>query len=115
MQKAQPTCQSLFKKTVSREQYSDLQELLNYHLIKRYHEELAENPNLKTNEFLHKHRTRILTKRQLMAFYKELGYKNPSASAREYIRTKHLETVSYHQIEEYIKQLRQSAERFINS
>lgn len=104
-----------FEKTVSREQYNELQDILNYYLINRYREELAENPNMKTNEFLHKHRIRILTKRQLLAFYQELGYKNPSESARRYIRTKHLETVSYHQIKEYIKQLKESVERFVNS
>ena len=104
-----------FKKSVSREQYADLQDVLNYYLWERYQEEKEDNPNLKTNEFLHKHRMRVLTKRQLMAFYEKLGYKNPSASAREYIRTKHLETINYSLIESYIRQLRTSAEEFLNT
>ena len=104
-----------FKKSVSREQYAELQETLNYHLWERYQEERRRYPNMKTNEFLHKHRMRILTKKQLTAFYEKLGYKNPSASAREYIRTKHLETVNYCLIETYIEQLRQSAQMFMST
>jgi len=104
-----------FKKTVDKAKYTELQEILNYYLLERYHREKAEYPNLKTNEFLYKHRMRVLTKPQLTAFYKMLGYKNPSASAREYIRTKHLETVNFNQLESYIDQLRNAAERFLNT
>lgn len=104
-----------FRKSVSREQYADLQEILNFYLWERYEAEKAENPNLKTNEFLHKHRMRILTKSQLTDFYHRLAYANPSASAREYIRTKHLETVNYALIETYIRQLRTAADLFLNS
>lgn len=104
-----------FKKSVSREQYAELQETLNYHLWERYQEERRRYPNMKTNEFLHKHRMRILTKKQLTAFYEKLGYKNPSESARKYIRTKHLETVNYCLIETYIEQLRQSAQMFMST
>lgn len=104
-----------FKRSVSRERYSDLQDTLNYYLWERYQEEREQYPNLKTNEFLYKHRIRLLTKKQLTAFYEKLGYKNPSASAREYIRTKHLETVNYCLIETYIDQLKQSAQTFMST
>lgn len=104
-----------FKKSVSRERYSDLQDTLNYYLWERYQEEREQYPNLKTNEFLHKHRMRILTKKQLTAFYEKLGYKNPSESAKQYIKRKNLETVNYCLIETYIDQLKEAAIKFLNS
>ena len=104
-----------FKKSVSREQYSNLQDTLNYYLWEQYETEKAKYPGLKTNEFLYRHQLRILTKRQLMALYEKLGYKNPDESARQYIRTRHLETVNYCLIEEYIRQLRTAAEKFLST
>ena len=103
------------KKAVSRQQYTELQELLNAHLWERYQEEIEKYPNMKTNEFLFKHRMRILTKAQLTDFYTKLGYKSPSECARRYINRKKLETVSYSLIEAYIDQLKEAAERFMNS
>lgn len=103
-------------KAVSKEQYQELQSTVNYYLSLQYQAEQLKNPNLKPAEFLYRHSERIFTKPQLKAFYDKIGgYANPDEAARRFINRRNIETVSYSLIENYIKQLRQSADTFLNS
>ena len=103
-------------KAVSKEQYQELQSTVNYYLSMQYQAEQLKNPHLKPAEFLYRHNERIFTKAQLKAFYDKIGgYANPDEAARRFINRRNIETVSYSLIENYIKQLRQSADTFLNS
>lgn len=103
-------------KAISRSQYNDLQDTINAYLLMQYEAERRSNPKIKTIDFVNRNSGRIFTKSQLTNLLDRIGgYTNIDQAARRIINRYNLETVSYSLIENYIEQLRQSADRFLIS
>lgn len=95
--------------------YTRLVNTLNNNLIVRYRELKSKGKVVSVNEFITKYEDFIFTRRQLTDLYNRLGYKSPEVQASKYKRTHKLECYSLKQIQDYVKAIRRSADRFINT
>lgn len=108
-------------KSVTREQYNDVQDRLNLHLLEAFEKEQKQH-SMTIPEFVYRHQDKILTPKQLMEFLRVIKtedgkavYDDPKQTSYKIIERRHLQTIKFKQIETYIEVLRKSADEFLKT
>ena len=99
-------------KSVSKKRYENLQEELNYYLIKRYKALKTKKRQLTVNNFLCRYDDNILTRKQLIKFYAMLDYRNPVESAKKYKKRTNIEFIRLSDLQDYVKKIEQAGVKY---